>query len=134
MSIQLPIDCIMSWNNNKITDHGRSELSVSTEKMKNEGRMVNGTLRRYTVAEKRTWQASWDNLFSKNTYIVDGFWSGELMRDFYNNTPGEFTLTLTMGDGSSESVLVMFSDFSYSVLKRGPEFDLWTLSCEMVEV
>lgn len=131
-----PIDSIMAWNDNEVTDHGRGELSVSSEQLKHENRMVDGTLRRYYVASKRTWSTSWDNLFSKDAMLADGFWGGESMLSFYKNTPGDFWLTITSGDGRKERVRVMFSSFEYSINKRGNGElgDLWTASCEMVEV
>lgn len=134
--MKLPIDCIMSWDGNKITDHGRDSLNVSTEQIKNESRMVDGTLRRYVVASKRTWSTGWDNLFSKDELVADGFWAGESMLDFYQNTPGAYTMTLTMGDGTTENIPVMFNKFEYRVVKRtnGPLGDLWTVDCEIVEI
>jgi len=136
MSYRFPIDTIFQFNGTEVTDAGRSELSVSTEKIMNEKRMVNGTLRRYIVAEKRTWSASWENLFSKDEGSVDGGWTGESMLEFYKSTPGEFWLTITMGDGETERVLVMFSSFGYTVVKRTESEvgDLWTLQLELVEV
>jgi len=131
---RLPIDTIMHWNGQRVTDQGRAPLEVGTEKIMNEKRMVDGTLRRYVVAEKRTWSTSWENIFSKR--VFDGALGGEALRTFYQNTPGEFTLKLNYGDGSSESVLVMFSGFQYTVEKRskGQNGDIWTLSVELVEV
>lgn len=133
---KLPIDTILQFDGNEVTDHGRGELSESTEKLMNENRMVDGTLRRYVVAEKRSWSISWENLFSKDEGVVDGFWSGESLLQFYKDTPGEFWLTITMGDGETEKVLVMFRQFSHSVQKRTQNAigDLWTLEIELVEV
>ncbi|QLF83315.1 minor tail protein [Rhodococcus phage NiceHouse] len=133
---RFPIDTIFQFNGNEITDASRGELSVDTEKIMNENRMVNGTLRRYVVAEKRTWSCAWENLFSKDEGSVDGGWNGESIRDFYQSTPGEFWLTITSGDGETEQVLVMFSSFSYTVTKRTESAigDLWTMSLELVEV
>lgn len=136
MAWKMPIDALMQWDGVDITDHGRAPITVDTEKLMNEQRMVDGTLRRYIVAEKRTWSVSWENLFSKDEGAVDGYISGESMLKFYNETPGEFQLTLTMGDGETESILVMFASFSYEVQKRSQSVngDLWTLSCDIVEV
>ena len=113
---RLPIDTIMQWNGQRISDQGRAGLAVTSEKIMNEKRMVDGTLRRYVVAEKRTWSISWENLFGK--IVFDAALGGEAIYAFYKNTPGEFALKLTYGDGSTETALVMFSSFQYTVEKR----------------
>lgn len=128
------IESIMAFDGNEITDHNRQPISVSAEMFMHEERMVDGTLRRYHVATKRTWSVSWSELFSKSEFVVDGYWSGEEMRQFYDDTPGEFELTLTYGDGTTESVLVMFSEFSYDISKRTTDYDFWELNLTLVEV
>lgn len=134
--MRYPIDAMLQFDGHEVTDHNRSELSVGTEKLMNQKRMVNGTLRRYVVAEKRKWSVSWSQLFSRDDAVVDGFWSGESLREFYLNTPGEFQLTLTYGDGETERVMVMFDDFNYKVLKRtdGRTGDWWDVDISLVEV
>jgi hypothetical protein len=66
----------MSWKNNaivyfrdedlgtfvKITDHNRAPLGISVERLESKNRMVNGTMRRYTVGKKRTFSLSWSML------------------------------------------------------------------------
>lgn len=128
------IDSLLAFDGNEITEHNRQPVSVSTEMFMHEDRMVDGTLRRYHVATKRSWSISWSDLFSKSESVVDGYWSGEEIRDFYNDTPGEFTLMLTYGDGTTENVLVMFSEFSYDISKRTTDFDFWELNLTLVEV
>jgi hypothetical protein len=73
-------------------------------------------------------------LKSKSEWVVDGYWSGEEINEFYQDTLGEFTLTLTYGDGTTEDVLVMFSDFSYDITRRTTDYDMWELSLSLVEV
>jgi phosphoenolpyruvate synthase/pyruvate phosphate dikinase len=132
--LTLPIESIVMFDGNPVTEANRSALSVTTEKLMEEKRMVNGTLRRYVVAEKRRWKLSWQDLFSKTEWVVDGAWSGEDMYQFYLDNPGEFTLTVTFGDGTSEQVLVMFEDFSYDVTRRTVDFDFWDVDLSLVEV
>lgn len=128
------IDSALAFDGNEVTEHNRAPISVSTEIFMHEGRMVDATLRRYVVKSKRTWSVSWSDLKSKSEWVVDGYWSGEEIRDFYDETLGEFTLTLTYGDGTTESVLVMFSDFSYDITRRTTDYDMWELSLSLVEV
>ena len=55
------------------------------------------------------------------------------MLDFYNSNPGAFTLELTRGDSTVTTYTVMFSDFSYDVVKRST-YDFWNVSVTMEEV
>lgn len=128
------INAILAFEGNPVTDHNRSELSVSPELIKQEDRMVNATLRRYYTATKRTWSVSWEDLFSKAQYTTDNYWSGEELLAFYNEHPGEFTMTITSGDGRTEEVLVMFDEFSYTISKRMPQCDMWNVDLSLVEV
>jgi hypothetical protein len=133
---------IMFWNDSgtwrKITDHGRSSLSESTERIENKQRMVDGTLRRYSVAKKRSWTCSWDNIPSTNLKTaglstVDGGWAGEDMETFHNNTDGSFQVQFRRGDGTVTTATVMIGDFSKEVVKRGI-VDLWNLDITLEEV
>lgn len=123
----------------KVTDHNRSALSVSIERIEKKSRMANGTLRRYTVAKKRSWSVSWDMLPSKRNVAkslstVDGGLAGEDIEAFHNNTDDAFQMQLRRGDGTIETVSVMISDFSKEIAKRGPGIDFWNLSITLEEV
>lgn len=124
---------LMEWAGNKITDHNRSDLQISVERIETSKRMANGTLRKYVVADKRTFGTSWDDLPHDAAWTVDGFWGGRQIEEFYNNNAGSFVLRLTMGDGTIESYTVVFTSFSKDILKRG-EFDFWQVSVEMEEI
>ena len=150
-------NAIMFWSTdgvtwNKITDHGRAPLDVSVERIEKKSRMVNGTLRRYSVNKKRTLSASWTNIPSKKNSVhngrtglttVDGGWAGEDIEDFHDSVAGDgaFWMKLRKGsdefkaanDGTLEQFKVMISDFSKSVEKRGV-VDLWNLSITLEEV
>lgn len=128
------IECFIAFDGNEVTDHNRQPISVSHEMYMHEERMVDGTLRRYHVATKRTWSVNWTELFSKSEWVVDGYWSGEDIKEFYDETPGSFNLTLSYGDGTTETVVVMFSDFSYDVTKRTTDYDFWEVNITLVEV
>lgn len=130
----LSIDAILAFDGNQITDHNRRPVSVSYSKFQNEKRMVDAMLRRFVVAEKRTWKVSWEDLPTDSEYVFEGFWAGEDIRSFYEETPGEFYLTLTYGPGETEEVLVMFDSFNYSVSKRTVDFDFWDVDLSIVEV
>lgn len=148
-------NAIMFWSTdqvtwNKISDHNRSPLDISSERFGRENRMANATLRRYTVAKKRTFSVSWNMFPSKITPsyggktglgTVDGGWAGEDIENFYNTVDGRFYMKLRKGtdeakaanDGTLEVVSVMFTDFSKAIEKRGI-VDLWSLDVTLEEV
>ena len=132
-----------TWN--KVTDHNRAPMSVDYERIGNDQRMVNGTLRRYSVAKKRTFSTSWENLPSKaNAGIgtADGGFAGEDIQNWYNTHDGSFLVKFRKGaddgkatnDGTIETVTVVITSFSKEIAKRGPSVDLWTASITLEEV
>lgn len=48
-----------------LSDHNRSPIEVSTERIENRKRMINGNMRSYHVADKRRFSLSWDMLPSR---------------------------------------------------------------------
>lgn len=149
-------NAIMYWSKdngatwNKITDHNRAPLTIAFERIGNSNRMVDGTMRRYSVVKKRSFTLSWSMLPSKSSGsyngrtglgTVDGGWAGEDIENFYNTTDGAFLVKLRKGtdeakaisDGTLEVVTVMITDFSKVIEKRGVT-DLWTLDITLEEV
>ncbi len=148
-------NALMFWSKNgttwnKITDHNREPMSISVERFEKSNRMVNATMRRFTVGKKRTYTVSWSMLPAKrNTNYggkeglttVDNGWSGEEIENFHNTTDGAFYMKLRKGqdeakaidDGTIEVVQVMITDFSKDIEKRGVN-DLWSLSITLEEV
>lgn len=133
VAMKFPKNALMEWNNNKITDHNRSELSVDVERIESARRMANGTLRKYVIADKRSFSVSWEDLPNQRDWTVDGFWGGRDIEAFYNTNAGSFVLKVTSGDGVVESFTVVFKDFSKSISKRG-SFDFWQVDVSMEEV
>lgn len=156
----------MSWKTNPImewsidggttwilvTDHGRSELNIEVEPVESRQRMVNGTMRKFSVAKKRTFSWSWENIPDKSTsFLANGTTYGNWLEEFYNSTDGEFLMRLRSGsDENLGTVLsrpgtvdsadntriftVMFLDYSKQVTKRGRAFDLWNITMSVEEV
>jgi hypothetical protein len=118
---------------NSISDHNRTELSISSKRIGTSQRMVNGTMRNYFVADKRTFSTSWDMLPNRAAYTVDGFWGADDLEDFYRAQPGAFHLELTYSNGPVEDILVMFTDFSMTLQKRG-RYDFYSVTLTMEEV
>lgn len=118
---------------NALTEHNRSELSVNFERIGKTERMANARKRGWFVADKRSWDVSWEMVPHTSAYTVDGFWGGEDISDFYKNTPTEFWLYVRLPDGTEEQVLVSFNSFSAKVQKRG-KYEFWSISATIEEV
>lgn len=154
---------VMSWRSTtgtviRLSDHGRSPLSENIERIENKNRMADGTLRRYTVAKKRSWSCSWDSLPSTNNAPVgnlktaDGGMAGEDLENWARDNDGIFRLILRRGSAidkaapnPAEGLLpyqdadfyianVMITEFDKEVVKRGRYVDLWDLSVTLEEV
>lgn len=139
---------IMEWSTDggttwtRISDHGRSPLSVSVERIENKQRMANGTLRRYVVAKKRSWSCSWDNLPDKAVSFLANGQHGAWMENFHNTVDGSFLMRIRAGSDKDTTITgtngevyeVMISEFSKEIVKRGKAFDLWTLDITLEEV
>lgn len=138
--IYLPKGSIMRWIDPldpgavyHPTEHNRDALSVDTESIENKKRMINGTMRKWHITNKRTWSTSWSDVPHSSEFTVDGKMGAKDMEAFYLSHPGAFTLQIADGEGNITSALVMFSEFSGSIKKRG-RFDFWDLSLSIEEV
>jgi hypothetical protein len=129
-----------TWN--KVTEHNRSPLEISIERIEMSTRTSNGTLRKNHIADKRSFSMSWEMLPSYRDLTVDGGWGAEDLRQFYLSDDGKKTFNIrinlakTGSDQSSsgyESYTVSFSNCSFSVLKRGLQ-PHWSVSLTMDEV
>jgi len=142
------VNPIMEWSTDggttwtQISDHGRAPLDISVERIENKQRMADGTLRRHTVAKKRTFSTSWENLPSVATSFLANGQSGGWIENFHDTVDGPFHMRLRAGSDrdltltglAGKVLLVMFTDFSKNVVKRGTAFDLWTLDITLEEV
>ena len=128
------------WN--KITEHNRSALELSTERIEKVVRTSNGTLRKTHIADKRKFQLSWDMLPSYRTLTVDGGWGAEDLRSFYYGDEGKqsfnirVNLAKTGSDQSTagfEAYTVVISSCNFTVVKRGLQ-PHWNVSLSLDEV
>lgn len=124
---------LMRWNGNAVTDHNRQQLQIDVERIEKKQRMANGTMRKYIVADKRTFATSWNMLPKLTSQTVDGFWGADDIETFYNTVTGSFSLEISDADGETNTYNVMFSDFSKTISKRGSR-DFWEISVTMEEV
>jgi hypothetical protein len=124
---------LLEFEGNAVTDHNRGELAIDYERIETKQRMANGTMRKYVVADKRTFNVSWEDVPNDSNYTVDGHWGGDDIKGFYDSNAGAFTLTVTYDNGDEDNIEVMFSDFSYVVNKRGL-YNFWNVDVTLEEV
>jgi hypothetical protein len=107
---------------------------VTIERIERSQRMANGQLRKYFIADKSSFSMSWENVPRTVAHTVDGFLGGDGMLAFWTaNQSTSFPLKIYYGDSTLKTFTVVFSNFSYTVSKRGL-YDFWNVSCEMTEV
>ena len=138
---------------NKVTEHNRSDMGISIERIEKVVRTSNGTLRKNHIADKAKFSMSWIMLPSYRTLTVDEGWGAEDIRSFYLSSDGkkEFNIrinlakdgtsnassgvayTTTMAKTTSELYTVVFGGCNFSVAKRGLQ-PYWNISIELEEV
>lgn len=135
-----PVGTTKIWN--KITEHNRSALELTPERIERVVRTSNGTLRKNHIADKRKFQLSWDMLPSYRTLTVDGGWGAEDLRTFYLSDDGKqsFNIRINLAktglDQSTsgfEQYTVVISNCNFSVVKRGLQ-PHWNVSLSLDEV
>jgi hypothetical protein len=109
-----------------LSDHNRSAMGISQQRIESRQRMVNGTMRSYHIADKITISTSWTNLpsrsFSRNVifngtgvaqmsgsdleHTVDGGAGGVELLDWYENHSGPFWVYLGYDKYNEESFKV----------------------------
>lgn len=127
---------------NKVTEHNRSDLGVSIERIEQVTRTSNGTLRKNYITDKRKFSASWTMLPSYRTLTVDGAWGAEDLRSFYLSDEGKtsFRIRINLAKAGTdqtssgyEEYTVVFGGCNFSVVKRGLQ-PHWNVSIELEEV
>lgn len=98
-----------------LSDHNRSEINISTQRIESRKRTINGRMRSYHIADKLGFSFSWTNLPSRayntkamfessglsdlkgstNEYTADGGAGGVEVLDWYNNHQGPFWMFLS---------------------------------------
>jgi hypothetical protein len=117
----------------KLTEHNRQPVNINVERIENSRRMANGTLRKYYVADKRTFSTSWSMLPNLATNTIDGGWAQSDLATFYANNTGSFNMRIKNIDGTYQPYVVAFTSFQPEILKRGID-TFYNLSIEMTEV
>jgi hypothetical protein len=135
-----PAGTTNKWN--KVTEHNRTDFSISVERIEKVTRTSNGTLRKNFIKDKRKFSTSWDMLPSYRTLTVDGAWGAEDLRSFYLGEQGQgsfkIRLNIAQNGVSQESsgyeeYTVIITDMSFAIAKRGLQ-PHWNVSLSMDEV
>lgn len=126
---------------NKVSEHNRSEFTISPIRIEKVQRMANGSLRKNYIADKMTFSVSWSMLPSYRAYTVDGGWGAEDLRTLYlNGGASTFRIRVNIAkNGSTQEVsgyeeyTVSITNFNSTVVKRGL-FAAYNVSLDMEEV
>jgi hypothetical protein len=126
----------------KTSEHNRSEFTINPQRIEKVQRMSNGTLRKFFIADKKTFTVSWDMLPHTSALTVDGGWGASDLRSFYEGSGGQGTFNIKVNlatDGTNQSssgfeeYTVSITNASFIVLKRGIE-PHWNVSLSMEQV
>lgn len=134
-----PEGASLVWN--KISEHNRSAFTISSQRIESKRRMSNGTLRKYYIADKKSFNLSWEMLPSYRTLTVDGAWGAEDLREFYKNGgTGTFKIRVNMAKTGTnqessgyEEYNVSCTEATFTILKRGIQ-PHWNVSLSLEEV
>jgi hypothetical protein len=135
-----PSDTTKSWI--KLSEHNRSEIGITPQRIQQSTRMSNGTLRKFFVADKKEFSVSWSMLPGTRIYTVDNYWGALDLIEFYNSSEGQSTFDIRLNfakDGTNqeasgyEQYTVSCTSFNATLLKRG-EVPFYNVSMTMEQV
>ena len=139
----------------KISEHNRAPLSLNINRTEKSQRMSNGTLRKFFIADKKSFSVSWSMLPSFSNLTVDGGWGAIDIKNFYEGSIGQgtFKVKIVYGknqtspyadriEGDTSFVTVSFTGSpNFEVVKRNvkdnatdPAQELWNVSISLDEV
>jgi hypothetical protein len=141
--IQLSLD---NSNWQKLTDHNREPINISTEIIETQARMANGKMRKYIVAQKKTISVSWNYVPSKTSETVDKNYSAAWLESFYKSNVGspihlkvvaselDSSGNFVTAQNASEVYTVFMEKFSKSIINRTKVSDYVSMSIDFTEV
>lgn len=141
--IQLSLD---NSNWQKLTDHNRDPIDISTEIIETQARMANGKMRKYIVAQKKTISVSWSYVPSKTSETVDKNYSAAWLESFYKSNVGspiylkvvaselDSSGNFVTAQTASEVYTVFMEKFSKSIINRTKVSDYVSMSIDFTEV
>ena len=117
-----------------LTDHNRSPLSISYERIHDTVRTQFGELRKYHRADKRSFNLSWDMLPETSEHTVDAGMGARDVEEFYLENTGVILMTLIYDNDEDEEVNVIITDFSMELQKRWKPTNFYSVSLSLEEV
>ncbi len=132
----------------RVSEHNRSEFNVGTIRIEQQQRMANGTLRKYHVADKKSFNVSWSMLPSFRNETADGGWAAEDLKAFYESSAGKRSFDIKINPGPFSPTLVedssgsLVDDYTYTVVFTSCDFVIvkrglqtyWNVSISMEQV
>ena len=127
-----------------VSDHNRSEISFSNERIETRQRMVNGGMRSYWIADKLKISTSWERLPSRPfsdqitfnpdgtvasdpatyiSYTVDEAAGGVDMLNWYSTHPGSFYLFLSYDKYGTEKAIDKLQTYTQVIKVYFSTFD-----------
>lgn len=118
MPITLSRPAYVRFNGSNLSEHNRSPVEIDYDRIEQSTRVASGRMRKFFVADKRNFSVDWTMLPETAARTVDGAWGASEIINFFESTPGSFTLTLVQSDNTLEQYTVVFTDFSANPVKR----------------
>ena len=132
--LDLILPAAVELNGVMLTDHNRSALSISNERLVNDVRTQFGELRRYYRADKKSLSVSWSNLPQDSESTVDRHLGAEDMIKFFESLTGVADLKVYYDFGEEEDYKVVITSFSTELLKRWLPYRFYDVSLSMEQV
>ena len=141
--IQLSLDNV-NWQ--KLTDHNREPIDISTEIIETQARMANGRMKKYVVAQKNTISVSWSYVPSKTSETVDLNHGAAWLESFYRSNVGSPIYVKVVESGlngsgnfvtaqhASKVYTVFMNNFSKTIINRTKLSDYVDMSIEFTEI
>lgn len=117
-----------------LTDHNRSPIDISYERIHDTVRTQFGQLRKYHRADKRSFSFSWEMLPETYNHTVDGHPGARELENIFLNFTGSFIMTISYDEFTEEEVEVIITDFSVVLEKRWNPTNYYSVSISLEEV
>ena len=117
-----------------LTDHNRSAVDISFERIHDTVRTQFGQLRKYHRADKRAFSFSWSMLPETSEYTVDGHAGAKELEQIFLGFTGSFPMVLSYDDTTEEEYEVIITDFSLTLEKRWSPTNFYSVSISLEEV
>ena len=135
-----PADTTKDWI--RLSEHNRSEIGISIQRIEQSQRMANGSLRKFFVADKKQFSVSWNMLPGSRIYTVDNEWGALDLIEFYNSSEGQSTFDIRLNFAKTgtnqessgyEPYTVSCTSFNATLVRRG-EIPFYNISMSMEQV